>query len=117
MPESEAWRAHGWAWDPRPDLQLDHDLWKLLLTEIVTDEELGWVLNGARCAGCRLVWNGRQYRIEPTIDPRLGFNDEEEWSDFREKYLVPSAQQIQKVLKLLTIKVHSNQKLSDVKVV
>ncbi|MCL6489826.1 MAG: hypothetical protein K6T76_12955 [Alicyclobacillus mali] len=90
-----------WRMDPRPDLATDHALWHLLLTEIVQDEELGWTLNGARCAGCQIVHKGSGFAIQPIIDPKLGFNDEAEWIEFRAKWLVPMQAEIAQAMREL----------------
>ena len=97
----ERWVAHDWRWDPRPDLVSDHELWKLLLTQVVDDEETGLTLNGARCAGCTLKWENGTYHIVPIIDPRLGFDSEQDWLEFREKWLVPMGRQIAAYLRQL----------------
>ncbi|WP_156040132.1 hypothetical protein [Alicyclobacillus macrosporangiidus] len=93
--------APTWRMDPRPDLVMDHALWHLLLSEIVQDEELGWTLNGARCAGCRLVWHKGRLKLEPILDPKLGFDNESDWLEFRDKWLVPMQARIADALRRL----------------
>ncbi|WP_237699881.1 hypothetical protein [Alicyclobacillus acidocaldarius] len=95
------WHAHDWRWDPRSELTLDHDVWELLLTKVVDDEEIGWILNGARCAGCRLFLTDGHYRIEPTIDPKRGFDTKEDWEEFRRQWLLPNAGKITAALRKL----------------
>ncbi|WP_206832139.1 hypothetical protein [Alicyclobacillus fructus] len=94
--------GHNWNWDPRPDLVSDHELWELLLTQVVRDEETGWLLNACRCSGCTLEWNGTMLKLVPLIDPTLGFDSEEDWHDFRSKWLVPNSQAITNALRQLT---------------
>ncbi|ACV58115.1 hypothetical protein [Alicyclobacillus acidocaldarius] len=93
--------AHDWRWDPRPDLVSDHRLWEVLLTQVVNDDATGWTLNAARCGGATLRWDNGMYHIVPIIDPRLGFDSQEDWQSFREKWLVPMGKQIAKALKSL----------------
>lgn len=93
--------APTWRMDPRPDLIADHDLWELLLTKVVQDDELGWVLNGARCAGCRLVWDKDRLKLEPILNPKLGFDNESDWLELRDKWLAPMQTRIADALRRL----------------
>ena len=103
------WQARNWDWDPRPDLVSDHRLWEVLLTQIVDDEAAGWVLNASRCDGATLRWDNGMYHIVPIIDPRLGFDSEEDWREFREKWLMPMKQQIVSYLKKLAVQMEGEK--------
>jgi len=41
------------------------------------------------------------YHIVPIIDPRIGFDSEEDWLEFREKWLMPMKVEITQALKRL----------------
>ena len=95
--------------DPRPDLEDDHHLWQRLLKlccNLPDDEqglELCGVLNGLRCGGTRLV-RGKSggFILRPLIDPRLGWENREEYEYIRDKFAKPHAETIKVLLKVLT---------------
>jgi len=67
----------------------------------VSDDTLGWTLNAVRCGGATLRWENGMYHIVPIIDPRLGFDSERDWLEFREKWLLPMKVEITQALKRL----------------
>ncbi|ACV57536.1 hypothetical protein [Alicyclobacillus acidocaldarius] len=73
------------------------------------DEAAGWVLNASRCDGATLRWDNGMYHIVPIIDPRLGFDSEEDWREFREKWLMPMKQQIVSYLKKLAVQMEGEK--------
>jgi hypothetical protein len=90
-----------WRGDPRPDIIADHALWQQLLRRI-DDPELGWLLNGARCAGTMIAWADGEPKLRPLIDPARGFASAEAWHDFRDRWLRPRAADIAQALSMLT---------------
>ncbi|WP_304459618.1 hypothetical protein [Alicyclobacillus sendaiensis] len=49
------------------------------------------------------------YHIVPIIDPRLGFDSEQDWLEFREKWLMPMKQQIVSYLKKLAVQIEGEK--------
>lgn len=46
-------------------------------------------------------WENGMYHIVPIIDPRLGFDSEQDWLEFREKWLLSMKVEITQALKRL----------------
>lgn len=75
--------------DPRPDLIEDSELWTTVLR--IADSNLVGVLNAMRCGGTRLVKKKGKYKLEPIIDPKIGWGSEEEYHRVCNKWLLPIA--------------------------
>ena len=54
-------------------------------------------------------WDNGMYHIVPIIDPRLGFDSEQDWLEFREKWLMPMKQQIVSYLKKLAVQIEGEK--------
>ncbi|SMB96868.1 hypothetical protein SAMN00808754_1696 [Thermanaeromonas toyohensis ToBE] len=84
--------------DPRPDLKKDSWLWEVLL-HYVYGTGLYWVLHGFRCAGTLLVVkDDGSVVMRPHIGPD-GWENLEQYMDFREQHLVPRKEELERVLR------------------
>lgn len=90
-----------WRLDPRPDILADHAWWQTVLAR-TGDEEIGWLLHGARAAGTTIVLcEDGVPRLKPLIDPALGFSSAEAWREFRDRYLRPYSAEIAQALSVV----------------
>ena len=107
--------------DPRPDLTEDSALWSRLLTlakaedECLNNKTTGkqkqtgsffGVLHGFRCAGTRLrrsETGSGMYVLRPDIDPtgERAWMSQEEYEQFRDRYLAPWKDVLVRVLQRL----------------
>ncbi|WP_025847636.1 hypothetical protein [Paenibacillus ehimensis] len=92
--------------DPRPDLKADSELWfQLLQLAEKRSEEFQRVLNYFRCAGTRIraKQDKTGWVLRPDIDTtgRRAWSSQEEYNEFKEKYLMPWIGTLGEILKEL----------------
>lgn len=90
--------------DPRPDLKYDSEEWSnlLKLSGKVLPDEITGILHGFRCAGLRLHKGRRGYVLRPDYDPKTSeWVTKAEYERDRDKWLMPWADSIVRVLQML----------------
>lgn len=87
--------------DPRPDLKADSELWvKLLESSWNPDNaDLFFILHGFRCNSLRLVRGSQGYVLRPEFDEHSGWQDEQDYRECRDKYLVPHKVELERLLR------------------
>jgi len=90
--------------DPRLDLVYDSDEWAVLLSMAEdTDKDCAWLLHGLRCGGMRLHRGPSGYALRPEYDPATSaWVTPEEYAKDRDKWLMPQADMIVRLLDRLT---------------
>lgn len=94
--------------DPRPDLESDSVRWAAILT-LANDEygpcelidALRWIRVGGTCIVARNYQGTPRWRLRPLVDPARGWTTEEEYTEARNKYLKPYAQEVAYLLERL----------------
>ncbi len=92
--------------DPRPDLDRDSHLWMRMFSTgwEVGGQELAGILHGMRCLGMQIVWDGKRYMFQPTLDPmgRRGWVNQDAYNVDRQEWLMPQAELLKQVMARFT---------------
>lgn len=100
MPKPEWWRAlqEEHQYDPRPDLEDDAHLWRVVLAvALEADREVYGVLHGVRWLGGHLFLEEDALNLEPRIGE--GIRNGDDWWDLRVRWLVPHTTSIARIVK------------------
>ena len=85
-------------YDPRPDLEEDHELWQLVLKEAEKiDRQVYGNLHGFRCAGCQLEIKDNQLTLIPGQALKNYYQDKNKWQQDRQEYLLPYVKEIKQI--------------------
>ena len=87
-------------YDPKPDLDRDHEYWKLVLKEAVKlDHDLYGILDGYRCVGTRLIKEDGKLKLKKGEEWEKYWTTDKEYKKECYKILIPFRDLIKEILK------------------